>query len=60
MTDYETIRVSTDRGVARVIIDHQPLNLLSAELMIELDRYTWAVASDPAVRVLILDSADDE
>ena len=58
--DYETIRVSTDRGVARVIIDHQPLNLLGAELMTELDRYTRAVATDPAVRVLIMDSADDD
>ncbi len=40
MTDYnyDLLRVEIAGGVARVMIDHPPINLLDLQLMGELDR----------------------
>ncbi len=62
MTDdgYAALRIATDRGIARVTIDHPPLNLLDATLVVELDRAGRALAADDAVRVVVVDSADPD
>jgi len=57
---YEAIRVAVDGGVARVTLDHPPINLLDLALIIELDTVGRALAADPGVRVVVLDSADPE
>lgn len=58
--DYRTIRVALDGGIARVTLDHPPINLLDLDLILELDAVGRALEADPGVRVVVLDSADPE
>ena len=58
--DYQALRIRVDGGVARATIDHPPINLLDLTLIIELDRFGREVEADPAVRVVVLDSADPD
>lgn len=57
---YETLRVVVSDGVARVTIDHPPINLLDLQLMLELDQVSDALAHDDEVRVVVANSANDE
>jgi enoyl-CoA hydratase/carnithine racemase len=57
---YSALRVAAAGGIARVTIDHPPLNLLDAALLDDLDRAGQALAGDDAVRVVVVDSADPE
>jgi enoyl-CoA hydratase/carnithine racemase len=58
--NYQTLRISVDRGIARATIDHPPINLLDLALIIDLARFSSEVEADDSVRVVILDSADPE
>lgn len=60
MSDYQALRVRIDRGVAWVTIDHPPINLFDAVLMTDLMKAGVALEQDPAVRVVVLESADPE
>ena len=55
---YETLRVVVADGVARLTIDHPPINLLDLQLMLELDRASHELEDDEAVRVVVADSAN--
>jgi enoyl-CoA hydratase/carnithine racemase len=57
---YRCLRVRSAGGVARVTLDHPPLNLLDLELMMELDRVGRELEADDGVKVVVLDSADPE
>jgi enoyl-CoA hydratase/carnithine racemase len=57
---YASLRVAVAGGVARVTIEHPPLNLLDATMLDDLDRAGRALAADDAVRVVVVDSADAE
>jgi len=57
---YELLRVSVDGGVARVTIDHPPINLFDLALMMELRRFGEEVAADDSVRVVVVGSANPE
>jgi enoyl-CoA hydratase/carnithine racemase len=57
---FRTLRLHASEGVARVTIDHPPLNLLDATLLEDLDDLSHALAVDPDVRVVLFDSADPE
>jgi enoyl-CoA hydratase/carnithine racemase len=57
---FDLLGVEVARGVARVTIDHPPINLLDLNLMSELDRLETALRADEAVRVIIFDSADQD
>ena len=59
-TDFSTLHVDIERGVATVTIDHPPLNVLDAALMTDLDRFAVAVQADEGVQVIIVQSADPE
>ena len=58
--DFQAIRVAIADGVARVTLDHPPINLLDLQLILELDTVGRALEADPDVRVVVLDSADPE
>ncbi len=58
--DYQSLRIAVASGIAHVTIDHPPINLLDLPLILELDRFGREVEADPAVRVVVLDSADQE
>lgn len=61
--DYEgfrALRVGVADGIARVVIDHPPINLFDAVLIPEMDRLGRTLESDPAVRVVVVESADPD
>jgi len=57
---YEALRIAVGDGVARVTIDHPPINLFDLPLMLELDRFGREVEADESVRVVVADSADPD
>jgi enoyl-CoA hydratase/carnithine racemase len=57
---YETLRITVGDGIARVTIDHPPINLFDLALMLELDRFGREVSDDASVRVVVVDSADPD
>lgn len=57
-SDLGTLRVAVADGVASVVIDNPPLNLLDAALMTDLDAFAARVRDDDAVRVIVFASAD--
>jgi enoyl-CoA hydratase/carnithine racemase len=57
---YSALRVRVEGGVAWVTLDHPPIQLLDATLIGEMERLGREVEADPAVRVLVLDSADPD
>ncbi|MHB8465222.1 MAG: enoyl-CoA hydratase/isomerase family protein [Acidimicrobiales bacterium] len=58
--DFKALRVSVADHVCRATIDHPPINLLDAALMVELDRLSRQVEVDDDVRVLVVDSANPD
>ncbi|MFJ3697308.1 enoyl-CoA hydratase/isomerase family protein [Streptomyces sp. NPDC090052] len=61
MTDaYSTLKISLSSGVAHVVIDNPPINLLDAVLMTDLDRFADAMSGDHDIRVIVFDSADPD
>ncbi|MCM3923105.1 enoyl-CoA hydratase/isomerase family protein [Frankia sp. AiPs1] len=61
MTDaYSTLKISLTGGVAHVVIDNPPLNLLDAALMTDLDRFAAAMSGAHDIRVIVFDSADPD
>lgn len=58
--ELRSLRVAIRDGVATATIDHPPLNLLDLALIAELDALGRAMATDDAVRVLVLRSANPD
>ena len=54
------LSVSTDTGVATVVIDHPPINLMTIEVFLDLADVTRRLAEDDDVRVVVLRSANPE
>ena len=57
---YRALRVEVAEGIARVVIDHPPINLFDAVLITEMDRLGRALETDADVRVVLIESADPE
>ncbi|UOZ07059.1 enoyl-CoA hydratase/isomerase family protein [Amycolatopsis sp. WQ 127309] len=57
---YSTLHVSTDRGVARVVLHNPPVNVLGATMMRELRTLLDGLRDDPSVRVIVFAGADPE
>ena len=57
--DYQQIRITVADGICRATVDNPPINLLDINLIAELGRFAAEVAADEAVRVVIVDSADE-
>ena len=55
--DYEHLSVDVDGGVATVVIDHPPLNLITLGLFRSLAKCSAQLAVDDDVRVVVLRSA---
>jgi enoyl-CoA hydratase/carnithine racemase len=60
VTSNGTVHVSAGGGVARVTIDHGPMNLLDAALLEDLDDVSSELAADGSVRAVVVDSANSE
>jgi enoyl-CoA hydratase/carnithine racemase len=57
---YSALRLRVDRGVAYATIDHPPINLLDAAMIVDLERLGREAEADPDVRVVVIDSADPD
>ncbi len=55
---YTSIKVEKHDGVAVVVIDNPPLNLLDAALLTDLDAFISEIEDDAAVKVVVFESAD--
>ena len=60
LENYTTMGVRVDRGVAFVTLDHGELNLLDLTMLAELDRVGREVEADPAIKVLVFQSANPD
>ena len=58
--NYTALRVTVADGIARVVIDHPPINLFDVALITEMDRVGRALETDPDVRVVVVTSADPD
>ena len=58
--EHDTLRVEVADGVARVTIDHPPINLFDLPLMLDLARCGEALAADEDVRVVVVASANPD
>ncbi|PSM40387.1 enoyl-CoA hydratase [Streptomyces dioscori] len=57
---YTTLRVGLDDGVARIILDNPPVNVLSGTLIRELHDALATLRDDGLVRVIVFSSAHPE
>jgi enoyl-CoA hydratase/carnithine racemase len=58
--DFTTLRVDVVAGVARVTFDHGSINLMDTAMLADLDRVGRMLEEDPAVKVVILQSANPD
>ena len=58
--DLTGVRVDIDDGVARVVIDHPPINLFDLDLMLTIDTLGRRLEVDNDVRVVVVSSADED
>lgn len=59
-TNYSKLLISQRNGVLTVTINNPPVNVLDVELMSELTHVLLSVRNDPAVHVLVFESAIPE
>ena len=57
---YQCLRIEVRDGVAWVTIDHPPINLFDVTLIQDMLRVGEELESDPAVRVVVFQSADPD
>ncbi len=58
--DLTGLHVSIDAGIARVLIEHPPINLFDLELMLAFDSLGQRLAVDADVHVVVVSSADPD
>lgn len=58
--DYETISTRNDKGVLFATISNPPVNVMTAQLYLDLVAFTSEVEVDESVKVLVLQSADPD
>src|SRR5260221_6011023 len=59
-TNYQSLAIRRERGVAFVTINHPPMNLLDVPLVKELSTFLDEAQSDDAVRVIVFESPDTD
>lgn len=57
---YTTLTVRKTRGVAFVTFDHPPVNLVDSALFDDLDKLHAEVHGDPAIRVIVFETANPD
>ena len=58
--DFKLLAVECDDRVATVTIDNPPANIITLELLLELDTLSSRLKSDPTLSVVLMRSADPE
>ena len=57
---YSGLQLAITKGVASVTIDHPPINLFDPTLIADFDKASRALAENPEVRVVVLQSANPD
>jgi enoyl-CoA hydratase/carnithine racemase len=57
---YTALRVTVDAGVARVVLDHPPVNNLDITVARDLRRFVEEAEKDTSIKVIVLESANPE
>ena len=57
---YTSIKASCRERVVTAVVDNPPLNMLTRELIEDLDRFTADVAADPQPLVVVVKSSDPD
>ncbi|MGI5500808.1 enoyl-CoA hydratase/isomerase family protein [Lentzea sp. CA-135723] len=60
LDDFSTLRTGLRDGVLTVVLDNPPVNVLGATMMRELRDLLNGIANDPAVKVVVFESANPE
>ena len=58
--EFERLTVETDGRVATVTIDNPPVNVITMELLAELDKLSSRLKADPELTVVVMRSADPD
>ena len=58
--DFTTLRIAVDGRVVVATVSAPPINMITRELIEDLERFTEAVAADPEPLVVVLTSADPD
>ncbi len=58
--NYKLLKIRVRRGIAFATIDNPPINLITSDLVAELERFAQEVAADENIRVIVFDSADPD
>ena len=59
-TNFNTLSVNVAAGVARITFNYGEINLMDMAMLADLDRAGQMLESDPAVKVVLLQSANPE
>lgn len=57
---YTTLRISIDGGIARIVLDNPPVNVLGGRMIRELHEVLGSLRGDDSVRVIVFASANPE
>lgn len=57
---YTTLHVAIDGGIAQIVVDNPPVNVLGGRVIRELHDVLGALRDDDAVRVIVFSSANPE
>lgn len=55
--EYQYLKVSTEDGIGRIVIDNPPANALNSQVIQELDKIFIRLAGDNSIRAIILTGA---
>jgi enoyl-CoA hydratase/carnithine racemase len=59
-TEFQTFSLTTSNGIARLVLDNGPINLLDGQMFAELAGAIDQMAGDDNVRVVVLSSANPD
>ncbi|MES2149313.1 MAG: enoyl-CoA hydratase/isomerase family protein [Pseudomonadota bacterium] len=59
-TNFNTLTMNVAAGVARVTFNYGEINLMDMAMLVDLDRAGQMLESDPAVKVVVLQSANPD
>jgi 1,4-dihydroxy-2-naphthoyl-CoA synthase len=57
---HSTLKVTVEKAIASITIDHGELNLMDMAMLEDLDRVGRQIETDPAVKVVVLQSANPQ
>lgn len=57
---YECVKVQVSNSIARVVIDHPPINLFDMKMILEMEALALQLERDNGVKVVVMESANPD